>query len=438
MQSSGKTPSGLSHPSCRKDVKPLNVLYQSGSMPESFIARQPIFDRRLHVYGYEILYRAASQDQECTFQDGDRASLSVIQNLFFSMGTELFTGGRKAFVNFTQNLLLADAPYLLPQEWAVIEILEDVEPTPEIHAACRRLKEQGYPLALDDFTLQQGDQHSLLGLIDILKVDFRGTTPEDQARIVQEMRSRVPLLLAEKTETREEFQKALEMGYSLFQGYFFSRPVIVHHKDVPVAKIHALKLIAELNRPDLNMEAVHAVVKREPALVYKLLRYINSAFFGLRHKVNSIRHALALLGEREIRKWATLTVYSRLTAKQPSELVKLSLVRAQFLELLADCVGMGAERDQLFLMGIFSVIDTLLGRPMVEAVQEVPLTDEIKAALLGAVNRYRVLYETALSYEQAKWDALSRISAELRIDPSALTARYLQAMEWTERVIRVQ
>ncbi len=230
----------------------------------------------------------------------------------------------------------------------------------------------------------------------------------------------------------------MEAGYSLFQGYFFSRPVIVNRKDVPISKLNALKLIAELNRPDLDVEAVHTVIKRDPALVYKLLRYINSAFFGLRHKVNSIRHALVLLGEREIRKWATLTVYSRLTAKQPYELVKLSLVRAQFLELLADCVGMAVEKDQLFLMGIFSVMDTLLSRPMDEAIQEVPLGDDIKAALLGTMNRYRVLYEIALGYEQAKWDTLSRISTDLRIDPSAFTARYLQAVEWTERVFRVQ
>lgn len=419
-------------------MKPSDVLSQSGPVPESFIARQPIFDRRLQVFGYEILYRAASQDNQSVFENGDRASLCVIQNLFFSMGTDLFAGGRKAFINFTQNLLLAEAPYFLPKEWAVIEILEDVEPTPEVHAACRRLKESGYLLALDDFTLRQGHQRELLDLVDILKVDFRGTSPEDQARIVGELGSRVPHLLAEKTETREEFQKALEAGYSLFQGYFFSRPVIVNRKDVPIFKIHALRLIAELNRPDLDMEAVHAVIKRDPALVYKLLRYINSAFFGLRHKVNSIRHALVLLGEREIRKWATLTVYSRLTVKQPYELVKLSLVRAQFLELLADCVGMGAEKDQLFLMGIFSVMDTVLGRPMEEAIQEVPLTDDIKAALLGSVNRYRVLYEIAMGYEHAKWDTLSRISADLRLDVSALTARYLQAVEWTERVFRVQ
>lgn len=434
----GKTRPPLAAPPGRKDIKPADVLLPSGPLPESFIARQPIFDRRLQVYGYEILYRAAAQDEQSLFPDGDRASLSVIQSLFFSTGTDLFAGGRKAFINFTQNLLLADAPYFLPKEWAVIEILEDVEPTPEVHAACRRLKESGYLLALDDFTLRQGHQRELLGLVDILKVDFRGTSPEEQARIVRELRSRVPHLLAEKTETREEFQKALEAGYSLFQGYFFSRPVIVNRKDVPISKINALRLIAELNRPDLDVDAVHAVIKRDPALVYKLLRYINSAFFGLRHKVNSIRHALVLLGEREIRKWATLTVYSRLTVKQPYELVKLSLVRGQFLELLADCVGMGAEKDQLFLMGIFSVMDTLLGRPMDEAIQEVPLVDDVKAALVGTVNRYRVLYEIALGYEQAKWDTLSRISADLRIDPSAFTARYLQAVEWTERVFRVQ
>ncbi|MGQ9668700.1 MAG: EAL and HDOD domain-containing protein [Desulfosoma sp.] len=405
---------------------------------ESFIARQPIFDRRLQVYGYEILYRAACQDQEAVFQDGDQASVSVIQNLFFTMGTELFAGGRKAFVNFTQNLLLQDAPYLLPKEWAVIEILENVQPIPAVHEACRRLKERGYLLALDDVILLEDSHRTLLNLVDIVKVDFRGTSVDVQERIARDLGSRIPHLLAEKTETREEFQKGLQAGYTLFQGYFFSRPVIIERKDVPVFKFHALQLIANLNRPDLDVESLHNVIKRDPALIYKLLRYINSAFFGLRHRVTSIRHALALLGEREIRKWATLSVFSRLTAKQPNELMKLSLIRARFLELLADLVNMGSQKEQLFLMGIFSVMDTLLGRPIDEALEEVPLDESIKAALLGTMNRHRVLYEIVLGYERAKWDTLSHIGSNLHIEASALTARYLQAVEWTEHVFRVQ
>ncbi len=437
LMSKDKEPSsmGIDRPTpLRADEPLLRLPYPV----ESFIARQPIFDRRLQVYGYELLYRAASQDQQAVFHDGDQASVSVIQNLFFTMGTEIFVGGRKAFINFTENLLLQNAPYFLPKEWAVIEILENVEPSPAVYAACRRLKENGYLLALDDVIVLEDSHRELLGLVDIVKVDFRGTSSDFQARIAQDLKPRVSHLLAEKTETREEFQQALEAGYTLFQGYFFSRPVIIQRKDVPVFKYHALKLIAELNRLDLDIEAVHKVIKQDPALVYKLLRYINSAFFGLRHRVSSIRHALALLGEREIRKWATLSVYSRLTAKQPNELVKMSLIRGRFLELLADLVGMGAEKDQLFLMGIFSVMDTLLGRPMEEALQEVPLDDAIKAALLGSMNRYRVLFEIVLGYEQAKWGTLGRIGSELHLDASALTARYLQALEWTERVFRVQ
>lgn len=433
----GKTLIPPQEPECRLAMKSTEAILSVGCATESFIARQPIFDRRLQVYGYEILYRAARQDDHAVIQDGDRASFCVLHNLFFSMGTEIFAGGRKAFVNFTQNLLLDEAPYLLPREWAVIEILEDVEPTPAIHKACQRLKENGYLLALDDVVTLQDAYRELLALVDIVKVDFRAASPDIQAQVARDLGSRVPHLLAEKTETREEFHKALESGYTLFQGYFFSRPVIIQRKDVPVSKINALKLVGELNRSRMDVDAVHAVIKRDPALVYKLLRYINSAFFGLRHRVTSIRHALALLGEREIRKWATLSVYSRLTAKQPYELVKLSLIRAQFLELLADLVGMAAEKDQLFLMGIFSVMDTLLGRPMEEALQEVPLEDEIREALLGGINRYRVLFEIVLAYEQAKWETLLQIASQLRLDASSLTSRYLQAVEWTERVIRV-
>lgn len=437
MSDTKTTPSALG-PRNALGLQNPNALLRLACPVESFIARQPIFDRRLQVYGYEILYRAARQDKEAVFQDGDQASVSVLQNIFFTMGTELFAGGRKAFVNFTQNLLLQDAPYLLPKEWAVIEILENVQPTPAVFEACRRLKEHGYLLALDDVVLLEASHRTLLKLVDVVKVDFRGTSVDVQERIARDLHSRIPHLLAEKTETREEFQKGLQAGYTLFQGYFFSRPVIIERKDVPVFKYHALQLIAELNRPDLDVESLHNVIKRDPALVYKLLRYINSAFFGLRHRVTSIRHALALLGEREIRKWGTLSVFSRLTVKQPNELMKLSLIRARFLELLADLVGMGSQKEQLFLMGLFSVLDAMLGRPMDEALEEVPLDEPIKAALLGTMNRYRVLYEIVLGYERAKWDFLSRIGSNLHIEPSTFTTRYLQAVEWTEHVFRVQ
>ena len=180
------------------------------------------------------------------------------------------------------------------------------------------------------------------------------------------------------------------------------------------------------------------MIKQDPALVYKLLRYVNSAFFAFRHKVGSVRHALALLGERELRKWATLSVYTRLTMKEPQELLRLSLVRARFLELLAPLVGMASEADQLFLMGIFSVVDTLLGRPMAEALEEVPLEDDVKEALLGTLNRYRVLFEIVLGYEKAHWEAISRICTGLKLDPGAITSRYLEAVDWTEKVYRIR
>ncbi|SMC20327.1 EAL and modified HD-GYP domain-containing signal transduction protein [Desulfacinum hydrothermale DSM 13146] len=404
----------------------------------TFIARQPILDRKLRVFGYEILFRANPDDPESHIVDGDSATLSVIQNLLMLSGTDSFTGGAKAFVNFTQNLLLQEAPFYLPREWAVIEILESVEPLPEVVEACRRLKQEGYTLALDDFVLDNVQHLPLLPLTDILKVDVRLTAPEERRHIIKRFGDRVGRFLAEKTETRQEFQEALEAGFSLFQGYFFSRPVIIARKDIPVYKVNALRLIQQLNRPDLDMDALEKVIKQDPALVYKLLRYVNSAFFAFRHKVGSVRHAVALLGERELRKWATLSVYTRLTTKDPQELLRLSLVRARFLELLAPLVGMAKEADQLFLMGIFSVVDTLLGRPMAEALEDVPLEDEIKDALLGTLNRYRVLYEVVLGYEKAHWEAVSRICSGLKIEPGVLTSRYLEAIDWTEQVHRLR
>lgn len=401
-----------------------------------FLARQPIFDRKQKVYGYELLYRGGMENffREV---DGDKASLSVIRNLLLVMGSEEMTQGRKAFINFTKRLLLNGTAYYLPKEIGVVEILEDIEPDPETLEACRTMRKKGYVLALDDFVLKGNESNPFLEVSDIIKVDFRLTDASEQRAIAKRFCGRKGLmLLAEKTETREEFEHALDIGYALFQGYFFSKPTIISRKDIPGYKFNYLRLLKELNADLMDFRALQSIIERDPSLTFKLMKYINSAFFGLRQKVASIKQALSLLGEKEIRRWASLAALTELGRDQPEELIRVCLLRARLCEKVAPLAGMKARESELFLMGMFSCMDTFLGRPMEEVLGDIPLASDLKEALLGQPSRYQDVFSLVVSYEKADWEELSIRTKRLGLDELELPEIYSAAIDWVEKTFR--
>jgi EAL and modified HD-GYP domain-containing signal transduction protein len=293
------------------------------------------------------------------------------------------TGGKKAFINFTRDLLLEEYATILPKDVVVVEILENVEPDEEIVAACQKLKQAGYTVAMDDFVSYEEKFEPLINLTDIIKIDFIEADAEDRKALVEMFQPRGIKLLAEKVETKEEFDQAAEMGYTYFQGYFFSKPVIISGKDIPGFKLTYLQMLQEINSPEMDFRKIEDLIKREVSVSYKLLRYINSAFFGLRRKVESIRQALALLGERNIKKWISLIALSSMGEDKPMELAASSLIRAQFCESLAPKMGMRDREHDLFLMGLFSMIDAIIDRPMAEILDELSISEDIKVALSG-------------------------------------------------------
>jgi EAL and modified HD-GYP domain-containing signal transduction protein len=399
---------------------------------EVFIARQPIFDVKQAVYGYELLYR--SNDRNCyTGEDGDKASLSVLSNLLLVVGAEKISGGRRAFVNFTKNLLLNGAVSLLPKEIGVVEILEDVEPDPELIEVLRSIRSLGYPLALDDFILRGNEHNPFLELVDIIKVDFRQTDSEERAAIADRFprKGRIKLL-AEKTETREEFKEAVEMGYSFLQGYFFCKPVIMARRDIPGYKMNYLGLLKELSAENPDYGAIRKLIEHDPSLAYKLLKYINSAFFGLHREITSIRHGLEILGEYEIRKWASIAVIMELGNDQPTEVLRLCLLRARMCEMLAGTLGFDRGRSTFFLMGLLSCMDVLLGRPLEETLDDIPIAKEAKAALLGKSNSYRGILDLVISYERANWVSVPELASQLGIDQGEMTRLYSKSIEWVD------
>ena len=395
---------------------------------ETFVARQPIFDRKEKIFAYELLFREGNQNYyNSVDRDMDKATEDVISNSFLSIGMDTLTGGKRGFINFTANLLKNQIAYSLPKEHLVIEILENVEPDQDIILACKQLKEAGYTLVLDDFVFEP-KFWPLIDLADIIKVDFLSTDARERRLIVQRIGSCKIKFLAEKVETRADFDQAVQMGYSLFQGYYFCKPVVVSGKSIPPFKLNCLRLLEELNNAVTDFEKINTIIKGDVSLTYNLLKFINSSVFGLRTKINSIKQALVLLGLSEVSKWASIIALQNLGEDKPDELIVNSVVRATFGEALARKTAFKEQASNIFLMGMFSLIDAFLDRPLADVMAELPLTNEIKRALLGEDNQIRVFLDLILAYEKADWVNFSVYARKVLIDESEVPNLYLQAL----------
>src|SRR5271165_1734981 len=296
-----------------------------------FVARQPILDRSQNVFGYELLFRNGAED--CFNADPELASHSMLDSsLLFGIST--LCANRLAFVNCTRDVLYKDLMTLLPPSQAVAEVLETVEPDDRVIAACKRLKAAGYRIALDDFA--PNDPRILLcEFADIIKVDIRATTLEERVGMMRRFASPKCKMLAEKLETPLEFQQARDMGFAYFQGYFFCRPEMVIGREVPASSLHYMRLLEMISRREIDIDELEKMLKQEASISYRLLRYLNSPVFGLALEIKSLRHAITLLGEREMRRWIRLVVTVGATEQTCGELVLMGLARARFCELLS-------------------------------------------------------------------------------------------------------
>ncbi len=363
-----------------------------------FIARQPIFNRHKQLYAYELLYRG-TQFSPLEQTSGNKATTGVLSGVFLTEIIEKIASAKPCFINFTQDLLVKNLPAAFPQDQIVIEILEDVPATPEIIAACQQLKKQGYTIALDDF-IYQDSLEPLIELADIIKFDFRLSTTEKIQETLAALQ-RYPLkYLAEKVETNEEFTQAKNMGFTYFQGYFFCKPESIKIKEIGAAKINLLKLLTEINQAQTTLEKIRTIIEQDASLTYKLLRYINSSYFSRISSVNSVAQAIAYLGEQELRRYLTIILLSELTTEKPSELLRLSLVRAEMCRLLARQTAHADKADELFLLGMFSLLDAMLDVSMENACKQLSLGQDITDALRNQKGPYAPFLDIVISYEQ--------------------------------------
>jgi len=399
------------------------------------LARQPILDAERKVYGYELLHRSSRLDGFDN-SDGDRASLEVLSNTLLSFGIRKVLGKHRGFINFTRELLVNDTALLLDPDVFVIEILETVQPDVEVIAACRRLRKKNYLLALDDF-LGREAFHPLAAAADFLKVDFRLTSHHERLKIVRRYNRPTLRLLAEKVETEQEFSLACQEGFTLFQGFFFLRPEILSQREVPAFKGNLLRILAEIHAEEFDFGRLEDLIKREPSLVLRLLRYVNSAAFGWSSKIGSIRQAMALLGEDEMRRWLTLATLPALASDRPEELVRTAMLRARACELLAIEAGLAGRSLDLFLTGMFSLLETIIGRPLKDLLDELFLPGDVRQALLEpppAGGRIGSVFRLVENYEKGEWERVTDLAKELGLTAENIAQRYLEATSWAEEI----
>lgn len=406
---------------------------------EIYVARQPILNRKQEVYAYELLYRNSMQNQFSNI-DGDQATLDVI-NSFLQIGVDELSEGRPCFVNFTEKLLEKEIPSYFQSDMLVVEILETVTPTDKIIDICRELKTKGYKIALDDFEMKAAglNFYKLLGLADIIKIDVQNTPRDQQLKILHALKKYNVDFLAEKVETREEFEQCLKDGYKYFQGYFFNKPLILSTSDAPVQRHSFLQIMSELSQPEPEIEKITEIIEKDVSLSYKLLKLMNSAMFGRMNQIKSIKQAIVLLGLKELKKWIYVLSLREIAFNKenqiPDEVIKMCFTRAKTSELIAVNIGKRMESSSYFLLGMLSLIDTLLKQPLEKVINPLPLDKEIKDALLGFQTPYKDVLDLLIVVERAEWKEIGMLVDKVGIEKKQLFYIYKEAMKWTKELL---
>lgn len=402
-------------------------------MSECIIARQPIFNINLEIYGYELLYRGNSNN-DLINSDPEAATSTVLVNAMILIGLEEITKGNLAFINFSHKMLVSDVMTFLPNKDIAIEILETVEPDEECLLACIKLKKAGYKIVLDDF-VHSAKFDPLIKIADIIKVDFLLSSAVECEALPKRFKNRKDLIfLAEKVETYDQYSKAIEWGYSLFQGYFFCKPVILKTQDIQGNKLVYFQLLKELRNPFVSFDQLEQIIQSDVSLSYKILKYANSAFLGIRIKINSVRQALAMIGRKNMMRLITLLLLRGLGANKPSELIVTAIIRGRFAELIATHLALGDQISTAFLVGMLSLVDALLDQSMDKFLSDIPLSDDIAAALRRQPSILTSILEMVIAYEGGNWNKYETNYRKLNLKSKDVKRMYIDAILWESNI----
>lgn len=390
-----------------------------------FIARQPIFDRRKQVYGYELLYRQNGDAR----QDQEQVAIDALYNSFFVIGIDDLTDKTFAFIKFSKALVDGDVQLLLPKKRIIVEIPEKNKDQ-ITYDDLKIIKSMGYMILLDGFILEE-ENVNFLDLASIVKIDYPAVSLDSQAALINRYKNKV-LFLAEKIETREEYDQASHLGYDLFQGYFFSKPAYVNSKEIATLGTTLFNIMQELNTPDPRYGILSDLIERDLGLSYKLLKLVNSAYIAPRYKIKSILQALTYLGTREIYQWVSLTMMKDMQTLENDELVRLSLTRGRLMSNLAQELGKSDLASEYFFTGLFSLIDVLLSREMADILEGLPLSNIVKNALVKGDNDAGILLNFVVNYEKAHWNMVAGQYPINLIGTDRFLQIYLDALKWAK------
>ena len=401
------------------------------SQGHCLVARQPILKMDQRLYGYELLFRGNWDNVDA---DGTGATIQVLNETLNVIGLNDLLGKGRGFINFNRKLLLNRDYELLPCDKVVIELLEDVPADNDVISACKSMKSRGYMLALDDVANVDPSYRPLIEMADIVKIDYSLTNPDQRAAIKQCVADTKAVLLAEKVETYEDFNDAKQLGCTYVQGFFFCKPESITSQEIDANKQNYVRLLAEVNSAYVDFTEVENIIKQEVSLSLKLLRYLNSAFVGLGTKIDSIKQAILLLGEKPLQKWASLVAMTCLGEGKPSELVRTTLVRSRFCELIGPKLDMKEDTLDLFLVGLLSTLDAFLDRDLDEILIEMPLSPKIKTALFGGETRFGQVLAMVIACERGDSDRLNYLAGQLNISRADVLVIHLDAMVWAEQI----
>jgi len=395
---------------------------------EQYIARQPILNAHQKLFGYELLYRGAN-DYLLGNISGNKATTHLLSSAFLTQDIKEISSHRPCFINFTQDLIEKKIPKSFPESLLIVEVLEDVKPTDSVISVCRELKNSGYRIALDDFVFDR----TLLPLIElatIIKIDVRLTPLDTILETINKLRIYDIKLLAEKVETRKEFDMAQKLGFSYFQGYYFSRPERIAVEELSSEKANLLRLLAEISKKSTTLNKLHDIILTDIAVSYKLLRFLNSAYFYRLQKVKTIKHAIAYLGEKELRRFLMLVLISEFSNDKPDELVRLVLVRAKFCELMGEMSPHAALSAELFLLGLFSALDTMLNTSMKKVLDKLPVSDQLESALVNGTGILARFLKAAIAFERNQRGQFEKQCTELGVLTPEISSIYLSAVKY--------
>jgi EAL and modified HD-GYP domain-containing signal transduction protein len=404
-------------------------LTQDSTNETVYVARQTIVSKDCGTIGYELLFRNGMSN---SFPDisPDEATSRLISDAQLDVGIEKLVGEHRAFINFTEKSLIEKFPQFFNKEKIVVEIIESVTPTEDVVAACAELKHQGYHLALDDFDFSS-KWKELSRLVDIIKIDIEGMDEATLAAKVREIKTDDIELVAERVETHKQFEYCKQIGFDYFQGYFFSQPEIIQNRTIPSDRLSLLQLMGETSKHPMEFEKVSEMISRDVGISYKLLKLINSPAIGCYAEISSLDHALAYLGEKELRKFICLMAMASIGNDKPAALLSLASMRARHAELLMRGLREEANAGKAFLCGLFSLIDAVMNDTLPNIFASLPIDQAIKSALLGSEDTLGKVLRLVLAYENGSWKQVTDLCEGLELPETTLAHYYSDAVQWT-------